>query len=216
MVNSFSAIGFLLWFGKEMHSFQEPFPVKDQLLKIATHQKNHAQETAFILSNATAQSLVLIDELGRATSTSDGIAIAWAIAEELICIGALTYFATHFAQLGQLAQLYPNCQLWHFGVNVSNGMDFTWQLKHGQDNDFHYGLLLAPLVGLLVHSSLWYADWSLCHEGKWVECRGPGGGKDGRGWNLVIHLLHHIQHAFISTSTSRRSIWIALMEIRPL
>lgn len=59
------------------------------------------QETAAILTDATAKSLVLIDELGRATSTSDGIAIAWAIAEELLSIGALTFFATHFAQATQ-------------------------------------------------------------------------------------------------------------------
>lgn len=104
------------------------------------------QETAYILGNATARSLVLIDELGRATSTSDGIAIAWAVAEELISIGAMTFFASHFAQMGQLAKLYPTCRLWHLGVEVADTLDFTWQLKPGHDKTVHYGLLLAPLV----------------------------------------------------------------------
>ena len=108
------------------------------------------QETALILSNATARSLVLIDELGRATSTSDGIAIAWAVAEELISIGAMTFFASHFAQLGQLAKLYPTCRLWHFGVEVANRLDFTWKLKPGDDKTVHYGLLLAPMVPSLL------------------------------------------------------------------
>ena len=112
------------------------------------------QETAFILGNATARSLVLIDELGRATSTSDGIAIAWAVAEELISIGAMTLFASHFAQMGQLAKLYPTCRLWHFGVEVANNLDFTWQLKAGHDKTVHYGLLLAPQVCFVVACQL--------------------------------------------------------------
>lgn len=89
---------------------------------------------------------MLIDELGRATSTADGIGIAWAVAEELISIGAMTFFATHFAQLSQLVHVYPNCQLWHFAVKVGDSLDFTWQLKQGQEEELHYGLRLAPLV----------------------------------------------------------------------
>ena len=49
----------------------------------------------------------------------DGIAIAWAVSEELIGLGAYTLFATHFTALSQLAELYPNAQLWHFTVDSS-------------------------------------------------------------------------------------------------
>lgn len=99
-----------------------------------------------ILTSATDKSLVLIDELGRATSTADGVALAWSIAEELISIGSKTVFATHFAQMGLLAQLYPTCRLWRFEVKTADILDFTWQLKPGNDTTKHYGLLLAPLV----------------------------------------------------------------------
>jgi len=82
------------------------------------------QETAFIVEGATEKSLVLIDELGRATSTADGVGIAWAVAEHLISLGSPTLFATHFARLGELATLYPNCKLWHFDVEVAAGLKF--------------------------------------------------------------------------------------------
>ena len=50
---------------------------------------------------------------------TDGIAIAWAVSEELIGLGAYTLFATHFTALSQLAELYANAQLWHFTVDSS-------------------------------------------------------------------------------------------------
>lgn len=65
------------------------------------------QDVAFILAGATDRSLVLIDELGRATSTADGVALAWAASEALLERGTPTLFATHFQQLTELAALYP-------------------------------------------------------------------------------------------------------------
>ena len=62
---------------------------------------------AHILEAATPRSLVLVDELGRATSTADGVGLAWAVGEALAARGAPTLFATHFPQLAELAALYP-------------------------------------------------------------------------------------------------------------
>lgn len=104
------------------------------------------QETAYGLNNATPQSLVLIDELGRATSTADGVGIAWAVAEHLIALGAAALFVSHFPRLGELAGLYPSCKLWHFDVEASDKLDFKWRLVPGRNSDMHYGLLLAPMV----------------------------------------------------------------------
>ncbi|KAL4525061.1 hypothetical protein Ndes2526A_g07151 [Nannochloris sp. 'desiccata'] len=105
------------------------------------------QETAYILRHATPQSLVLIDELGRATSTTDGLAVAWAVAEALAATGARTLLATHFAELAELANIYPQCRAWHFSVNTSNNtLDYTFELKPGRCKDKHYGLALAAAV----------------------------------------------------------------------
>eukprot|EP01026_Neomeris_dumetosa_P062416 TRINITY_DN59056_c0_g1_i4.p1 TRINITY_DN59056_c0_g1~~TRINITY_DN59056_c0_g1_i4.p1 ORF type:complete len:198 (-),score=12.59 TRINITY_DN59056_c0_g1_i4:221-814(-) len=108
------------------------------------------QEMAHILKHVNDRSLVIIDELGRATSTHDGIAISWAIAEQLISIGVGTLFATHFQELCELSKLYPNCTLWHFDVVIGDDtMDFTWQLKQDvPEQIIHYGLRLAPSVGI--------------------------------------------------------------------
>lgn len=67
------------------------------------------------------------------------------------CAGACTLFATHFTRLAELAALYPNCKLWHFGVNAtpqSEQLDYTWKLKPGQQQAVHYGLILANSVGI--------------------------------------------------------------------
>lgn len=106
------------------------------------------QEMSDILQHSTAQSLVLIDELGRATSTADGLAIAWAIGEALIEKGVPTLFATHFPQLRDLSKMYPTVKDWVFHVDTSRErLEFTWQLKSGGSDLKRYGILLARSVG---------------------------------------------------------------------
>jgi DNA mismatch repair ATPase MutS len=81
---------------------------------------------------------------------TDGVAIAWAIAEHLIGLGAYTLFATHLSPLGELASLYPNCKQWHFGVDTeATGMQYKHKLLPGQPHVLHYGILLAPAVSFL-------------------------------------------------------------------
>lgn len=72
-----------------------------------------------MLDAAGPRSLVLVDELGRATGTSDGVSIAWAMAERLLEAGALTLFATHFGALAAgLAARYPPASLWRMDCDV--------------------------------------------------------------------------------------------------
>ncbi|KMS95658.1 hypothetical protein BVRB_006330 [Beta vulgaris subsp. vulgaris] len=107
------------------------------------------KETAFILQNVSQRSLIVMDELGRATSSSDGFAIAWSCCEHLLSLKVYTIFATHMENLSDLSTLYPNVKVLHFHVDIRNNrLDFKFQLKDGTRHIPHYGLLLAGVAGL--------------------------------------------------------------------
>lgn len=110
------------------------------------------KETAFICKHATSRSLVLVDELGRATSNEDGVAIAWATAEFLLQKQALTFFVTHYPQLSCLATVYPGVQNVHLEASVSqnseHGIQYTHKLKPGACTvSTDYGVELAAACG---------------------------------------------------------------------
>ncbi len=106
-------------------------------------------EAATILRDATAQSLILIDELGRGTSTYDGISIAWSVAEYLAQqIGARTLFATHYHELAALAQQVPGIVNATMAVREWNDqIIFLRSLIAGAANR-SYGIQVAKLAGL--------------------------------------------------------------------
>ncbi|XP_059307762.1 DNA mismatch repair protein MSH4 isoform X2 [Lycium ferocissimum] len=107
------------------------------------------KETAFIMQNISHRSLIVMDELGRATSSSDGFAIAWSCCEHLLALKAYSIFATHMENLSALSTMYPNVKILHFDVDVRNNrMDFKFQLKDGSRYVPHYGLMLAGVAGL--------------------------------------------------------------------
>ncbi|KAK8599014.1 hypothetical protein V6N13_076956 [Hibiscus sabdariffa] len=107
------------------------------------------KESAFIMQNIAQRSLIVMDELGRATSSSDGLAIAWSCCEHLLSHNAYTIFATHMENLSELATIYPNVKILHFYVDIRNSrLDFKFQLNDGPRHVAHYGLLLAEVAGL--------------------------------------------------------------------
>ncbi|KAF8098214.1 hypothetical protein N665_0271s0031 [Sinapis alba] len=107
------------------------------------------RETAFIMQNVSNRSLIVMDELGRATSSSDGLAMAWSCCEHLLSLKAYTVFATHMDSLAELAAIYPNVKVLHFYVDIrDNRLDFKFQLRDGTLHVPHYGLLLAEVAGL--------------------------------------------------------------------
>ncbi|MED6219937.1 MutS protein msh4 [Stylosanthes scabra] len=107
------------------------------------------KETAFIMQNVSQRSLIVMDELGRATSSSDGFAIAWSCCEHLLSLKAYAIFATHMENISELATMYPNVKILHFHVDLRNNhLDFKFQLKEGPRHVPHYGLLLAEVAGL--------------------------------------------------------------------
>lgn len=106
-------------------------------------------ETASILHNATESSLVLMDEIGRGTSTYDGLSLAWACAKTLaIDIKAYTLFATHYFELTQLPEQIKTCHNVHLdAVEHEAQLVFLHQVKPGSA-DKSYGLQVASLAGV--------------------------------------------------------------------
>jgi DNA mismatch repair protein MutS len=106
-------------------------------------------ETATILHNATEQSLVLMDEIGRGTSTFDGLSLAWAAAHYMgETAHAFTLFATHYFELTALAQELPACRNVHLDATEHKGqLVFLHAVKPGPANQ-SYGLQVAALAGV--------------------------------------------------------------------
>ncbi len=107
-------------------------------------------ETATILNNVTPRSLVLLDEVGRGTSTFDGLAIAWAVVEALHerGRGAKVLFATHFHELTRLAGRLPGVRNFHVAVREWNDeIIFLHKVQPGA-TDRSYGIQVARLAGL--------------------------------------------------------------------
>ncbi len=107
------------------------------------------EETANILHNATEQSLVLMDEIGRGTSTFDGLSLAWACGVELaIRIRAYTLFATHYFELTTLPEEYPGIANVHLdAVEHGDSIVFLHAVREGPANQ-SYGLQVAALAGV--------------------------------------------------------------------
>jgi DNA mismatch repair protein MutS len=119
----------------EIHSGQSTFMVE-------------MTETANILHHATARSLVILDEIGRGTSTLDGLSLAWAITETLAARSASTLFATHYHELTQLADTLPGVTNLHVSVREWNDeVVFLHKIVPGRA-DRSYGIHVARLAGL--------------------------------------------------------------------
>jgi len=106
-------------------------------------------ETATILREATARSLLILDEIGRGTSTFDGVSIAWAVAEYIHDVtGAKTLFATHYHELTEMAKVKPRVRNYTIAVKEWNDeVIFLRQLVEGGANR-SYGIQVARLAGL--------------------------------------------------------------------
>jgi DNA mismatch repair protein MutS len=109
------------------------------------------QEAADILNNATPRSLVILDEIGRGTSTFDGVSIAWSIVEYLHqnpARSARTLFATHYHELNELSELYPRVKNFKVDVREYGGkVVFLHKVVEGSA-DHSYGIHVAEMAGL--------------------------------------------------------------------
>ena len=106
-------------------------------------------ETANILNNATPRSLIILDEIGRGTSTFDGLSLAWSIVEYLHnIVGAKTLFATHYHELTELAQRLPRIKNYNVAVREwHDAIVFLRKIVEG-GTDKSYGIQVARLAGV--------------------------------------------------------------------
>lgn len=121
----------------------------DDLLKGRSTFMVEMAETAHILKHATPHSLVLLDEIGRGTSTFDGLSLAWAVAEHIYeHVGARTLFATHYHELTALSDKLDRLVNLHVAVCESKGnIRFSYRLLEGHAAQ-SYGIHVAKLAGL--------------------------------------------------------------------
>ncbi len=108
-------------------------------------------ESASILNNISDRSIVLLDEIGRGTSTYDGISIAWAMVEYLHnqpSVRAKTLFATHYHELNEMEQMYPRVKNYHVSVKeVNNTIIFLRKLVRG-GTEHSFGIHVARMAGM--------------------------------------------------------------------
>jgi DNA mismatch repair protein MSH4 len=135
------------------------FPICHQLFaRVSTDDNVEAnvfaaemREIAFILRNVERRSLVIVDELGRGTSTTDGLAIAIAIAEALIESRAYVWFVTHFRDLARILAERAGVVNLHLAVEISvhsPKMKMLYKISDGYEEEKYYGLALARVVDL--------------------------------------------------------------------
>ena len=121
--------------GDELHAGQSTFMVE-------------MVETANILNSATKKSLVILDEIGRGTSTLDGLSLAWAIAEQLAQRGSRTLFATHYHELTTLADSDDAIKNLHVTVREwQDDIVFLYRIEEGR-TDRSYGIHVAKIAGV--------------------------------------------------------------------
>lgn len=99
------------------------------------------REMSYILEEISPASLVIIDELGRGTATHDGLGLAFAICEKLLLEQAFVFFATHYREISEFLDLYPNALNSSFYFDQAD--NFSHKLQKGSCSDVQYGILLA-------------------------------------------------------------------------
>jgi DNA mismatch repair protein MSH4 len=156
------------------------------------------RETAFILRNIDLRSMAIIDELGRGTSTRDGLAIALAIAEAFIESRALVWFVTHFADVATIMAERNGVINLHLAVDMSEAdyIKMLYRIAEGAVQDKHYGLQLAKVVPLppkmleiaeMISARL-ESDMTRRKKGSSVVIH-------GRKRKLILNLREHLKQA---------------------
>ncbi len=158
-------------------------------------------ETAVILNTATSRSLVVLDEIGRGTSTYDGLALAWAVVEHIHKnIRAKTLFATHYHELTELAETLPGVRNLHVSVKESKDQILFLRKVEPGAADKSYGIEVARLAALPI-SVIERAREILAHHEDYVPKNAP----------VQIRLFEPINH-----DIADRIRKVNINELRPI
>lgn len=163
-------------------------------------------ETAHILQNATSRSLILLDEIGRGTSTYDGISIAWAVAEFLLTTPnqqSKTLFATHYWELTRLEMEFPHAMNFQTAVQeIPSGIVFLRKIIRG-GTDKSYGIHVAKLAGLPIKAILKAEEMLLQLEAQ--SLRKKSGSHDLKEMNDRENPAHQAVHSAPSSVSKQES-----------
>ncbi|MBC8145294.1 MAG: DNA mismatch repair protein MutS, partial [bacterium] len=147
-------------------------------------------ESANILNNATVRSLILLDEVGRGTSTFDGISIAWAMTEYVHeRIGARTLFATHYHELNGLAGIFPRIHNYKVEVREHDDQVIFLRKVNPGTADHSYGIQVAQMAGLPDEVTTRAKEIMAQLESASED--GPLGGGDAYARSLVEEHIYH-------------------------
>lgn len=149
-------------------------------------------ETAQILNHATDKSLIVMDEIGRGTSTYDGISIAWAVAEYLVTHpqqAAKTLFATHYHELQALEQYYPDkIQNFHMAIEEHKGTPIFLHTLQAGGASHSFGVAVAKLAG--VPEDVVARAKEMLHQ---LEQRDNNGDRTANLENNALHLIAELK-----------------------
>lgn len=181
------------------------------------------QEVARILSGATMRSLIILDEVGRGTSTYDGMSLAWAVVDYLHDrIGARTLFATHFHELTELADLLP--RVYNISMQVREEGDrivFLHSVADGRA-DRSYGIHVARLAGIPddvidgARRILRQLEAAAARPGEPEAARMPSRARRGRQVSLALDLSSPIEEALLAMAIESMTPLEALQALADL
>jgi DNA mismatch repair protein MutS len=172
-------------------------------------------EAANILHNATSRSLILLDEVGRGTSTFDGLSLAWAMARDIASrVRAFTLFATHYFELTTLASEVEGCANVHLDATEhGDGIVFLHAVKDGPANR-SYGLQVAQLAGVPAGVIAQARRYLEALEAERDRHRSSGGGRDAGTGQSELPLFAAAAHAPGATA-AEDALRVALRAIDP-
>ena len=181
-------------------------------------------EAASILNNLSERSLILLDEIGRGTSTYDGISIAWAIAEYLHehPARAKTLFATHYHELNEMAATYPRIR--NYNVSVREGRDNVLFLRKLEPGGSHhsFGIHVARMAGMpqavVLKAQKMLGQLEKSHAGKALEPAPAGGNREMQlsFFQLDDPLLEQIRDEILHLDIDRLTPVEALMKLNEI